>query len=76
MQQFSPTGKPLFHIVLSEFQFFGNGFDGLMFAIKQYNRFAVNFWNALKRTPQDGSFLFGDGLFSWKQFARRQLRNL
>jgi hypothetical protein len=35
----------LLHGVLGEFQFFGDGFDGLMLAIKQDERLAINFGN-------------------------------
>src|ERR1700744_3154380 len=39
-----------------------------MFAIIEHERFAIDFRNALERSPENGFLLATDGLFGWKGF--------
>ena len=61
VQEFSSAGKALFDGVPGQFQVLRDGFDGLMLAIEENERFAVDFRDAFDGTPEDAGFLLADG---------------
>ena len=70
MQQFPPARQPLFHRVLAQFQIRRDSLNGLVFAIKQNQRLAVNFRNALDGAPQNRFLLLADGEVVRRQSGR------
>jgi hypothetical protein len=72
VEQFSSARKALLRGVFAQVQIGRDGFDGLMFAIKQDERFAIDIGDFFERTPQDGFFFPAHGLVGRGQFARGQ----
>ena len=70
LQQFASARETLFDRVLGQFEILGDGFDGLMFAIKEDKGFPVDLRNALQRTPEDGLLLVIDRLVEGQRFGR------
>ena len=75
LQHFPAARQPLFYVVFGEFQLFGHGFDGLLFAIKKHERLAVNFRNAFERTPENRLFFVTDCLIGGQWFERMGFGN-